>query len=40
MKSLVMVLVAGFLLGVAALAAFDGVMHATSTDEFLSLIHI
>lgn len=34
MKGLVITLIAGLVLGVVAVAAFDGVMHYTSTDEF------
>jgi cytochrome c-type protein NapC len=34
MKSVVVIFIAGLLLGVAAPATFNGVMHYTSTDDF------
>ena len=34
MKAGITTLIIGIVLGVAALATFDGVMHATSTEDF------
>lgn len=34
MKKLIVTVILGMVIGAAALAAFDGVMHATSTDDF------
>ncbi len=34
MKSALVIFIAGLMIGAAALATFDGVMHLTSTDEF------
>lgn len=34
MKSLIVIFVGGLMIGAAALATFNGIMHLTSTDEF------